>query len=81
MSKNFDETVSLQSVKRQEWIPEVRKERLQGIAEGTSSASLSGQLISRVVPWEKRVSKDLLYPDRTGGERRQFLPQLPKRLR
>ena len=39
VSKNFDEMVRLQSEKRQEWIPEVRKERLQGIAEGTSSAS------------------------------------------
>ena len=38
MSKNFDETVRLQSEKRQEWIRKVREERLQGIAEGTSSA-------------------------------------------
>ena len=32
--QNFDETVRLQSEKRQEWI----RERLQGIAEGASSA-------------------------------------------
>ena len=38
MSKNLDETVCLQSEKRQEWIREIRGERLQGIAEGTSSA-------------------------------------------
>ena len=38
MSKNLDETVRLQSEKRQEWISEIRGERLQGIAEGTSSA-------------------------------------------
>ena len=38
MSKNFDETVRLQSEKREEWIREIREERLQGIAEGTSSA-------------------------------------------
>ena len=38
MSKNFDETVSLQSEKRQEWIREIRGKRLQGIAEGASSA-------------------------------------------
>ena len=38
MSKNFDETVRIQSEKRQEWIREVRGERLQGIAEGASSA-------------------------------------------
>ena len=35
--KNFDETVHLQSEKRQEWIREIRGERLQGIAEGASS--------------------------------------------
>ena len=34
--KNLDETVRLQSEKRQEWIPEIR-ERLQGIAEGVRS--------------------------------------------
>ena len=38
MSKNFDETVRLQSEIRREWIREVRGERLQGIAEGASSA-------------------------------------------
>ena len=38
VSKNFDETVRLQSEKRQEWIRGIRAERLQGIAEGTSSA-------------------------------------------
>ena len=38
MSKNFDETVRLQLEKREEWIREIRGERLQGIAEGTSSA-------------------------------------------
>ena len=37
MLKNFDETVCLQSEKREEWIREIREERLQGIAEGTSS--------------------------------------------
>ena len=39
MSKNFDATARLQSEKRQEWIREIRGERLQGIAEGASSAS------------------------------------------
>ena len=38
MSNNFDETVGLQSEIRQEWIREVRGVRLQGIAEGASSA-------------------------------------------
>ena len=39
MSKNFDETVRLQSEKREEWIREIKGERLQGIAEGASSAT------------------------------------------
>ena len=38
VSKNLDETVRLQSEQTQEWIRETRGERLQGIAEGTSSA-------------------------------------------
>ena len=38
MSKNSDETVRLQSEKTEEWIREIRGERLQGIAEGASSA-------------------------------------------
>ena len=37
MPKSFNETVRLQSEKRQEWIREI-KERAQGIAEGPSSA-------------------------------------------
>ena len=39
-SKNLDGVVRLQSEKRQEWIREVGGERLQVIAEGTSSAHL-----------------------------------------
>ena len=38
MSKNFDETVHLQSGKNDEWIQEIRGKRLQGIAEDMSSA-------------------------------------------
>ena len=38
MSKNLDETVRLQSEIRREWIREIRGKRLQGIAEGASSA-------------------------------------------
>ena len=37
-SKNLHKTVRLQSEKRQEWIREIRGERLQGITEGKSSA-------------------------------------------
>ena len=33
MSKNFDKTVRLQSEIRQEWIREIRGERLQGRAQ------------------------------------------------
>ena len=36
--KNFDEIVRHQSEKRDEWIREIRGERLQGNAEGASSA-------------------------------------------
>ena len=39
MSKNFDETVRLQSEKRLEWIREIGGERLKGIAESASSAA------------------------------------------
>ena len=39
MSKNFDETKRLQSEQRQEYVREIRGERLQGIAEGASSAT------------------------------------------
>ena len=37
-SKNLDETVHFHSEKREEGIPEVRGDRLQGAAEGRSSA-------------------------------------------
>ena len=38
VSKYFEEIVRLQSEKRREWIRGIRGERLQGIAEGASSA-------------------------------------------
>ena len=37
MSKNLDKTVRLQSEKREEWIEEIRGERLQKFVEATSS--------------------------------------------
>ena len=37
MSKNFDETVRLQSEIRQKWIREIRGERLKGITEDKNS--------------------------------------------
>ena len=52
MSKNFDETVRLQSEKRQDWIRKVRGERLHGTAEQTRSpprlASSSARSLSGV---------------------------------
>ena len=39
MTKNLDETVGLQSEKREGWIRKIGGVRLQGIAEGTSSAT------------------------------------------
>ena len=38
VSKNFDKTVRLQFEKRQEWIREIRGEKLQVVAEDASSA-------------------------------------------
>ena len=55
MSKNFDETVRLQSEKRHEWIREIREERLQGIAEGASSASHLASSLTASFPGETSV--------------------------
>ena len=41
MSKNLDETVRFQSEKKEEWMREVRGERLQEIAECRSSTRLA----------------------------------------
>ena len=38
VSKNLDETVRLESEKREEWIRELRRGRLQEVTQGTSSA-------------------------------------------
>ena len=78
MSKNLDETARLQSEKRQEWIREIRGERLQGIAVTSSAPRLTSSLAASF-PREKRVSEDLLSTDRTGGK--QILPNLPQSLR
>ena len=50
MSKNLDETVRLQSEKRQEWIREISGERLEGIAECTSSAPRLASLSAALFP-------------------------------
>ena len=52
MPKNLDETESLQSEKRKEWIRDVRGERLHGIAEGTSSAPRMGNSSAASFPIE-----------------------------
>ena len=78
MSKYFDETVRLQSEKRQEWIREVRGERLQWIAEGASSAPRVASSSSGASSFPGR--NECPGTDRTGGVRRQFLPDLPQSL-
>ena len=55
MSKNFDGTARLQSEKRQEWIREIRGERLHGIAEGASSAPVWSAHQPRRYPGETSV--------------------------
>ena len=55
MTKNLDETVRHQFEKRQEWIREIRGERLQGIAEGTSSAPRLANSSAALFPGETSV--------------------------
>ena len=50
MSNNFDETVRPQSEIRREWIREIIGERLQGIAEGASSAPRLASLSAASFP-------------------------------
>ena len=56
MSTKLDETVRLQSEKRQEWMPEVRGERLQGYVKGTSSAPLLANLLAGLFPGKNECS-------------------------
>ena len=51
VSKNFDKTVRLQLGKKEEWIREIKEERLQGIAEGTISASRLDRSSAASFPW------------------------------
>ena len=53
---SVDETVRLQSEKREEWIREIRGERLQGIAEGTSSAPRLVSLSAVLFPGRNECS-------------------------
>ena len=50
MSKNFDETVRLQSEKRLKWIRKIRGERIPGIAESAKSAPLLASLSAASFP-------------------------------
>ena len=65
---------------RQKWIREVRGERLQGIAEGASSAPRLASSSAESFPGRKECL-DTHCSNRTEGERRQFLPDLPQGLR
>ena len=56
MSKNLDETVRLQSEKREEWIRKIREKRLQRIAEGTSSAHRLTNSLAALFPGRNECS-------------------------
>ena len=78
MSKNLDETVRLQSEKRQEWIREIRGERLQELQRAQVALPV---WLAHQPCCSPGVSGDPLQSDRTGGERRLFLPDLSESLR
>ena len=75
MLKNFDETVRLQSEIRREWIREIIGQRLQGIAEGASSAPRLASSSAASFPGRNECPGthcSLIKQE----ERRQFLPDL-----
>ena len=74
MSKNFDETIRLQFEKRQEWIREIRGERLQEIAEGASSAPCLASS-SAASFTGRNECPETHYSLIEQEERRQFLPE------
>ena len=85
MSKNLDETVRLQSEKRQEWIRELNGEKLQEIMERTNSAPRLVSSLAASFPGKDKLrglskSQKSLLSDKTGGKRRQFLPDLPQKI-
>ena len=77
MSKNLDKIVRLQSEKRVD-ARDKRKETTRDYG-GTSSAPCLAS--SSAASFPGRVFGDPLQSDRTGGERRQVLPDLPLSLR
>ena len=81
MSKYFEETVRLQSEIRREWIREIRGERLQGIAEGASSAPRLASSSAVSFPGRNECPGthcSLIEQEEREG---QFLPDLPQSLR
>ena len=76
MLENLDETASIQSEKRQEWIREIRGEILQEIAEGTSSVPRLAS--SSAASFPGRNEWPGIHCSLVVQERRQFLPDLPK---
>ena len=56
MSKNFDEIVCLQSEKKEEWIREIKGERLQDIADGSSSAPRLANSSAASLPGRNKCS-------------------------
>ena len=95
MTKNLDEIVRLQSEERQEWIREIRGERLQrdtrdkrreiaeglqGIAEGASSAPRLASSSAASFPRRNECPENHCSLIEQ-EEKRQFLPYLPQSLR
>ena len=79
--RTLDETVRFQSEKRQEWILKVGKERLQGIAEATGSAHRLANSSSASFPGRNECPVTHYSLIIKEEERREFLPDLPERLR
>ena len=81
VSKNFGKTIRLQFQKRQEWIREVKRERLQGIAEGANSAPRLASSSAASFPGRNECPgthcSQIEHEERS--RRRQFLPDLLKR--
>ena len=76
MSKNFNETVRLQSEKKEEWIREIRGERLQGIAEGASNAPCLASLSAASFPGRNECpGTHCSLIEQEGREREQLLPE------
>ena len=80
MSKYFDETIRLQSEKRQKWIREIRGERLQKIAEGASSAPRLASSSAVSFPGRNECPGTHCSLIEQKEEEKRFLPDLLERL-